>query len=56
MDQTRLFALRANREELAKIEAIKQEKGIRSDAELIRLLLNEEAKKILPQIVHTGTS
>ncbi len=48
MEKNRLFALRANEDELKKIEAIKQEKGIRSDAELIRLLLNEEAKKILP--------
>lgn len=48
MDGSRLFALRANKDELKKIEAIKKEKGIRSDAELIRILLNEEAKKILP--------
>lgn len=48
MEESRLFALRANKDELAKIEAIKKEKGVKSDAELIRILLNDEAKKILP--------
>lgn len=47
MEESRLFALRANKDELAKIKAIKKEKGIKSDAELIRILLNDEAKKIL---------
>ena len=40
MDQTEVFTL----QELAKIKAIKQEKGIQSDAELIRFLLNEMEK------------
>ena len=46
MDQTEVFTL----QELAKIKAIKQEKGIQSDAELIRFLLNEMEKKFLPQM------
>ena len=53
MEKKRMVALLANQEELAKIEAIKQAKGIRSDAELIRIVLNEEGKKILIKNIHT---
>lgn len=48
MDENRLFALRANKDELMKIEAMKRVLGIHSDAELIRILLHEGLKKFLP--------
>ena len=50
----RYLALGANAEELEKFELIKQYHSRRSDSDMLRFLINQEAEKILLNTVPIG--
>ena len=52
----RQLALGANAEEVRKFELIKTYHCRRSDSDMLRFLINQEAEKILPKPVPTGTA
>ena len=52
----RQLALGANAEEVRKFELIKTYHCRRSDSDMLRFLINQEAEKILPKPVPAGTA